>query len=451
LFVALPGEHVDGNDYAKAASDLGASLVLASREIPGVPSLVVVNDVQTALGALAKYVLAKVREANPKLQVVALTGSQGKTTTKDLVAQLVAADSSGEPNSVVAPKGSFNNEIGLPLTVLRIEPETDFAVLEMGADHKGNIADLTSIAPPAVGMVLTVGTAHIETFGSQDGIAEAKSEMVTGTLPGGTAILNLDDHRVARMHTLADQRGLKTIYFGRGNDATVQADKVTLDTFSRASFDLVVRAPISADAGEERHPVSLHIPGEHHVSNALAAASAALVLGIPPQQVAERLSQAKTISPHRMAVTERDDGITIIDDAYNANPESMRAALQTLASIAGHPDHLRRAVAIIGAMRELGETGADAHDEIGHLAAHVGVSLLLVIGHGARASYEAALREEGWGGETMFFEHINAAREALPHLLRTGDVVLVKASNGSRLWELADELSAGDYTPGATK
>jgi len=445
VFVAVDGEHVDGADFAAAAADAGAAAVIATRPISGLPiPVIVVDDVQRALGKLAQYSLHRVREVNPNLRVVAITGSQGKTTTKDLLAQLLTDDLSG--SDVIAPVGSFNNEIGLPLTVLRISPETKFAALEMGADRPGNIADLTTIAPPQVGTVLTVGTAHLETFGSRDGIAKAKSEMVDGVLPGGSAVLNIDDHRVANMRHKAAARDLRTVMFGTNAGADVQAENISLDDLGRASFNLRIN-PTVVDSSEYATalnlPVKLQVLGEHHVSNALAAATAALLVGIPPQVVAKRLSNAKPLSPHRMAVTERPDGILIIDDAYNANPESMRAGLQTLAKIAKN----RRSVAIVGAMRELGEGGLEAHDEIGRLAVRLGINKFIVIGEGARAAHEAAVQEGSWGDESQFFSDLDAARAALPTILQTGDVVLVKASNGSGLWRLADELADGKFGP----
>lgn len=445
VFVAISGEHVDGADFAAKAVESGAKAVIAERAIEGLAApVIVVADVQKALGKLAQHSLKRVREVNPKLRIIAVTGSQGKTTTKDLLAQLLTNDvASGE---VIAPVGSFNNEIGLPLTVLRISPETKFAALEMGADHPGNIADLTTIAPPHVGTVLTVGTAHLETFGSRDGIAKAKSEMVDGTLPGGAAVLNLDDHRVANMRHKAHDRNLRAVMFGTNPEADVVAEDVALDDLGRAHFNLRIK-PNVVDSSEYAPavelPVQLQILGEHHVTNALAAATGALLVGIPPKVVAQRLSNAKPLSPHRMAVTERPDGIIIIDDAYNANPESMRAGMQTLARVAKG----RRSVAIIGAMRELGEGGADAHDEIGRLAVRLGINKFVVIGDGARPAHEAAVQEGSWDGESVFFNDLDEARAALPELLEPGDVVLVKASNGSGLWRLADELAAGQYGP----
>ncbi|MFP3713653.1 UDP-N-acetylmuramoyl-tripeptide--D-alanyl-D-alanine ligase [Puerhibacterium sp. TATVAM-FAB25] len=441
LFVALPGERVDGHDFAAGAVAAGATLVLAARPVDGVPA-VVVDDVQGALGDLARVVLARVRAASPDLRVLAVTGSVGKTTTKDLMGQLLAPD--GE---AVVPTGSFNNEVGLPLTVLRVTPATRTLVLEMGADRVGNIAYLTSVAPPQVGVVLAVGSAHLGVFGSVEAIAEAKSEMVTGLVSDGVAVLNADDLRVAGMAAKAVDAGARVVTFGTIPAADVRAERVTIDAAGRAAFTLRVRAGAlgATSAGEEvRAPVSLRLVGEHHVTNALAAATVALQVGLAPEVVAERLSAATPVSPHRMAVTERSDGITVVDDSYNANPDSMRAALRSLAVMAGRE---RRSVAVLGEMRELGDTAREAHDAIGRLVVRLNVKLLVVVGEGAYHIHEGALQEGSWGEESVFVPDLDAARAVLAEQLRPGDVVLVKASNGSGLWHLGDELASGELKP----
>jgi UDP-N-acetylmuramoyl-tripeptide--D-alanyl-D-alanine ligase len=427
LFVALPGEHVDGHDFAPAAVDAGASLVLAARELDGVPA-VVVDDVQTALGELARHVLARVRAAGD-LKVAAVTGSVGKTTTKDLLGQLLApeAGDGADPSAVIVPAGSFNNEVGLPLTVLRVTPATRYLVLEMGADNPGNIAYLTRIAPPDVGIVLVVGSAHLGRFGGVEAIARTKAEMVSGVVPGGTVALNADDVRVAAMAGRAAP-GTEVVTFGTIPAAEVRAVDVTVDG-GRARFAL--------EADGESADVALRLVGAHHVTNALAAATAALRLGVPLGTVARRLGEAGPVSPHRMAVTERPDGVTVVDDSYNANPDSMKAALRTLAVMAGRT---RRSVAVLGEMLELGDEARVAHDEIGRLVVRLNVKLLVVVGDGAYHIHEGALQEGSWGEESVFVPDLDAARSVLAQELRPGDVVLVKASNGTGLWRLADEL-----------
>lgn len=431
LFVALPGEHVDGHDFAHGAVEAGASLVLAARELDGVPT-VVVDDVQAALGDLARDVLSRARAAGG-LRVVAVTGSVGKTTTKDLLGQLLGARVPAE--QVVVPAGSFNNEVGLPLTVLRVTPDTRYLVLEMGADAPGNIAYLTRIAPPDVGVVLAVGVAHVGKFGSVDAIAATKAEMVAGVVPGGTVVLNADDQRVAAMAPLAAE-GTRVLTFGTIPAADVRAVDVEVDATGRAGFGL--------RAGTDPQRVDLRLVGAHHVSNALAAAAVATALGTPAADVAAVLSRATPQSPHRMAVTERPDGVTVVDDAYNANPDSMRAALRSLAVMAGRT---RRSVAVLGEMLELGESARAAHDEIGRLVVRLNVKLLVVVGEGAYHIHEGALQEGSWGEESVFVPDLDAARAVLADELRPGDVVLVKSSLGAGLWRLGDELAAG--APGA--
>ncbi|WP_277212803.1 UDP-N-acetylmuramoyl-tripeptide--D-alanyl-D-alanine ligase [Isoptericola croceus] len=427
LFVAVAGDRVDGHDFAAAAVEAGAALVLATRPVDGVPC-VVVEDAQVALGELGRVVLERLRAAG-EVRVVAVTGSVGKTTTKDLLGQLLEPEVG--PEAIVVPAGSFNNEIGLPLTVLRATPATRVLVLEMGADGPGNIAELTRVAPPDVGIVLAVGTAHLGRFGDVETIARTKGEMVEGVRPGGTVVLNVDDSRVA---TMADRAGPSTdvVTFGTIPAAGVRAREVTVDG-GRARFALAT--------AEGSAQVALRLVGAHHVTNALAAAAAALELGVTLEAVASRLSAATPLSPHRMAVTERADGVTIVDDSYNANPDSMRAALRTLAVMAGRT---RRSVAVVGEMRELGDVARVEHDAIGRLAVRLNVKRLVVVGEGAYHVHEGAQQEGSWGEESVFVPDLEAAREVLAAELTEGDVVLVKASQGSGLWRLADQLVEAD-------
>ena len=434
LFVALPGERVDGHDFAARAVEAGAALVLAGRELEGVPT-VVVDDPQAALGELARHVLATVRNgADGGLRIVAVTGSVGKTTTKDLLGQLLTPEAGGE-DAIIFAQGSFNNEIGLPLTVLRVTAATRYLVLEMGADRVGNIAYLTRIAPPDVGVVLAVGVAHVGHFGSVEAIAKTKGELVSGVVDGGTVVLNADDLRVAEM---ASQAAPTTTVqtFGTIPSADVRAEDITVDPAGRASFTR--RVARAGDAGQQRADVALQLVGPHHVSNALAAATAALRIGVPVADVAKRLSASAALSPHRMAVTERPDGVTVIDDAHNANPDSMKAALRTLAVMAGRT---RRSVAVLGGMHELGDGSRAAHDEIGRLVVRLNIKQLVVVGVDAYHIHEGAMQEGSWGSESIFVPDLDAARTMLDESLEPGDVVLVKASHGANLAELGDHLS----------
>ena len=416
LFAALPGEHADGHDYATAAMAAGAVAVLASRPVPGVPAIIV-PDVIVALGALAREVLARL----PAATVTGITGSSGKTSTKDLTAQL--AERLGP---TVAPEGSFNNEIGLPLTVLRSDESTRFLVLEMSARGIGHIAALCDIAPPRIGAVLNVGLAHAGEFGLLDAVAKAKGEL-PGALPAdGVAILNSDDPRVLAMSA---RTAARVVTFSVQGQADIRADGIRLDDLGRASFRLVMP--------DGSAPVSLRLHGAHHVSNALAAAAIAAELGMSTPAIAAALGEATARSRRRMELRERPDGVVVVNDTYNANPDSTRAAIETLGHLTSGG---RRGFAVLGYMAELGDIAAESHAEVGHLAARAGVTGLIAVGEDARQVLEGARDEPGWHGEAVAVPDAAAAVEVLRNQLRPGDVVLVKASQSAGLWEVADGL-----------
>ncbi|NIZ93665.1 UDP-N-acetylmuramoyl-tripeptide--D-alanyl-D-alanine ligase [Kineococcus rubinsiae] len=435
VFVALPGEHVDGAEHAAAAVAAGAGLVLAQREVdvPAGTPVVLVADAVTALGELAAGVLRQLAAGGAGPHVVGITGSAGKTTTKDLLAQVL------EPaGGVVAPRASFNNEIGVPLTVLRADEGTRTLVVEMGARGPGHIAALCRTAPPRTAVVLTVGSAHVGEFGSLDATAAAKGELVEALGADGLAVLNADDTRVAAM---AARTSAPVLTFGRSASADVRAEDVVLDAAARPAFTLA--------RGDERAPVTLQLHGEHQVTNALAAAAVALGLGRPLAEVAASLSTARVVSPGRMQVVERADGVTVVHDAFNANPDSVRAALKALVEMARG----RRTWAVLGEMLELGPTSRDEHDVIGRLVVRLDVSQLLVVGAGARPVYTGAVMEGSWGEEAAFAPDVDAALAVLREALRPGDVVLVKSSKGSGLARLAETLiadapAAADATTG---
>ena len=424
LFVAVAGERVDGHEYLGAAAAAGAVAALCTRPDGALPC-VVVHDPVVALGRLAAGVHARLAAAG--LTTLGITGSSGKTSTKDLLGQVLAS-----AGPTVSPPGSYNNDIGLPLTVLDADEGTRFLVLEMGARGPGHIARLCGVARPQIGVVLNVGSAHLGEFGSAEVIAQAKGELVEA-LPGdGTAVLNADDPRVLGMAPRTRARVLTT---GTAADADVRATGVSLDESARARFTLVA-------AGEE-HPVALQVVGQHQVANALSAAGAALAAGLAPAAIAAALSSAVTRSRWRMEVERRADGVTVVNDAYNANPESMRAALAALAGLAGE-----RRIAVLGGMAELGPDAAAEHERLGRDAAAAGVDLLVAVGPDAvgiaRGASAAGLRAGGPGGESVHVPDRGAARELLSGLLRPGDVVLVKASRSYGLELLAaDLLTAG--------
>ncbi len=385
LYVAIAGERVDGHDFAGAAHRAGAVVTLGTRPT-GQPTIVVADEPVAALGRLASHVLAQL----PGTRVVALTGSSGKTTTKDLVAGLLE-----DLGPTVAPAGSFNTEVGLPLTVLRATQDTRFLVLEMGARGVGHVATLCRIAPPDVSVVLNVGSAHLGEFGSREAIGRAKGEIVEALDADGLAVLNADDPIVAAMGA----RSLAPVVtFGSSPAADVRAVGLTLDSSARAGF-------------------TLHTP----------AGDADVQLGIAGAQPRSRW---------RMEVTTTPAGVTVVNDAYNANPESMRAALRSLAAMRGSG----RTIAVLGEMRELGADSIAEHDEIGRLAVRLDISKTIAVGQGARALYLGAAQEGSWNEEAVFVADVDAAIVLLRELVQPGDVVLVKASRSIGLEAVAQAL-----------
>lgn len=421
LFVAFAGERVDGHDYASAVIEAGAAAVLAARPV-GVPAIVV-DDVQVAIGALARHVVERLGAT-----LVALTGSVGKTSSKDLLAQVLRS----KAPTVFTP-GSLNNEIGLPLTALSATDETRFLVLEMGARGIGHIRYLTGLTPPKIGLVLNVGTAHIGEFGGREQIAVAKGELVESLPADGTAVLNADDPLVRAM---ASRTKARVLLFGESADADVRAENVRLTDVGQPAFTLHTPSGCS--------DVTLRLYGEHHVSNALAAAAVAHELGMSADEIARALSEAGTLSRWRMEVTERPDGVTVVNDAYNANPESMRAALRALASMAKG----RRTWAVLGHMAELGDEGLAEHDAVGRLAVRLNVSKLVAVG-GREASWLqlGAYNEGSWGEESVHVSDAQAAIDLLRSELRPGDVVLVKASRSVGLERVATALLDDSASP----
>ncbi|GAA2724882.1 MULTISPECIES: UDP-N-acetylmuramoyl-tripeptide--D-alanyl-D-alanine ligase [Streptomyces] len=426
LFAAFAGERVDGHDFAARAVADGAVAVLAARPV-GVPA-VVVDDVVAALGRLARAVVERLGTT-----VVGLTGSAGKTSTKDLVAQLLQ-----HAGPTVWTPGSLNNEIGLPLTALSADEETRHLVLEMGARGIGHIRYLAELTPPRIGVVLNVGTAHVGEFGGREQIAQAKGELVEA-LPdaeaGGVAVLNADDPLVRAMSSRTKAR---VVLFGEAPDAAVRAEDVRLDERGRPAFTL--HTPTGC--GE----VTMQLYGEHHVSNALAAAAVAHELGMPAEEIASVLGGAGQLSRWRMEVTERADGVTIVNDAYNANPESMRAALRALAAM-GEAARARggRTWAVLGRMAELGGESLAEHDAVGRLAVRLNVSKLVAVGGQEAAWLQMGAYNEGsWGEESVHVSDAQAAVDLLRSELRPGDVVLVKASRSVGLERVADALLAVD-------
>ncbi|MCK2199425.1 UDP-N-acetylmuramoyl-tripeptide--D-alanyl-D-alanine ligase [Corynebacterium callunae] len=456
LFLALPGARVDGHEYAAAAVEKGAAAVLAAREVPApaiiVPKVAATNSnadiyahdpdghgaaVVAALSKLARRVV-ELCVADHSLNVVAITGSAGKTSTKDFIATVLS-----QVGETVAPPGSFNNELGLPHTALRCTETTQYLVAEMSARGIGHIRHLTEIAPPQIAAVLNVGSAHLGEFGSRENIAQAKGEIIEA-LPaatqGGVAVLNADDDLVSAM---APRTTAKVVYFSASGEAPRHgrtkktqhavdywASDVVLDDVARASFQLHTK--------DGSWPVSLQVFGEHQVANALAAAAIAIEAGVAPEIVVAGLQAHAAASAHRMDVRTRKDGVTIINDSYNANPDSMRAGIAALAYTASGRSEAS-SWAVLGQMGELGDDAKEAHAELGAELAKYHVDRLIAVGENpnSEALVQAALNR---GITTDQVADVHAATELLQRELKRDDVVLVKASNADRLWRVAEAL-----------
>ncbi|MEV7758879.1 UDP-N-acetylmuramoyl-tripeptide--D-alanyl-D-alanine ligase [Microbacterium sp. NPDC089180] len=421
IFVAKPGETTDGHLFVGTAIERGAALAIVERELAEEVSQVVVDDVIEALAALARDNVARVRAAGA-LKIVGITGSNGKTTTKNMLARILE-----DEGPTVAPRASFNNEVGAPLTMLRVEDDTRFLVSEFGASAPGAIARLAGLVTPDIGVVLMVGMAHAGGFGGIESTFHAKSELVTATREGGLAVLNADDPRVAAMEPIARERGQDVRWFGRGERAVVRALDVEV-TASGTRADLVVDG--------QAHTLTLRVLGEHHVMNALAAIAAATALGVSAADAIARVETLEIAERWRMQPMG-SDRVRIINDAYNASPDSMSAALRTLAQITG-PDE--RTVAVLGAMSELGEYADEEHDRVGLLAVRLRIQRIVVIGPEARRMYLEAIAQGSWDGEAVFFSDADAAYDYLSTELRDGDRVLVKSSNSAGLRHLGDRL-----------
>ncbi|WP_194395653.1 UDP-N-acetylmuramoyl-tripeptide--D-alanyl-D-alanine ligase [Microbacterium atlanticum] len=422
VFVAKPGEETDGHLFVEAAVQQGAALAIVERPVPAPVSQIVVADAVQALADLAREVVARVKQ-DGDLRVVGITGSNGKTTTKNLLARILEGE--GE---TVSPKASFNNEVGAPLTMLRVTGSTRYLVSEFGASGPGAIARLAGLVDPDVAVVLMVGMAHAGGFGGIEGTFRAKSELVTSLRPGGVAVLNADDARVAAMAPIAAEAGAAVRWFGRGPGATdVRADDV-LVTASGTS------CTVTADGVSLG--LRLRVLGEHHVMNALAAIAAATTLGVSLADAVARLETVEIAERWRMQPLG-SDRVRIINDAYNASPDSMAAALRTLAQITAPGE---RTVAVLGAMSELGEYSEEEHDRVGLLAVRLGIQRIVVVGDAARRMYLEAVAQGSWDNEAVFFSTADEAFDYLRGELRDGDRVLVKSSNSAGLRFLGDRL-----------
>ena len=412
-FAALPGERANGHEFAEAAVERGARVLLVANnpgnlaqivsaaEVAGA-AVVRVEDVARAVRDIAAY-----HRSRLSCRVVGITGSTGKTTTKDFVDAVLSAKF-----RVACTIGNRNNELGVPLTVLCAGPDTEVLVVEMGMRGKGQIAQLAAVAKPTIALVTNVGTSHIEVLGSQEAIASTKAELVAALPADGAAFLNGDD---AYSEQIAAMSAAPVTYYGLSERCTVTADSVETDDESRPSFDLVTAG------GRVR--VSLPIPGRHNVYNALAAAAVGLHLGVSLTDIAEALS-AVTVTAMRMQLFTTANGVTVINDAYNANPVSMRAAVDTLVEMS--PAGQR--VAVLGDMAELGSLTELAHFQLGEHVAHSGIEALVTVGPFARRIAEGARAAGMDAGSVRPCAAVAEAVEVLDDLLGEGDAVLVKGS-----------------------
>lgn len=419
VFVAKPGEVTDGWNFVDDAYRRGAVAVIAERESNIEVPQIIVTDAVVALADLAREVVAQVRSRG-SLRVIGITGSNGKTTTKNLVGSLCE-----RLGPTIYPKASFNNEVGAPLTMLRINEDTRFLVLELGASGVGHIARLTDIASLDIGVVLMVGLAHAGEFGGLEKTIVAKTELVQGIVPGGTAVLNRDDPNVVGMAGVALG---PIVWFGRGREAEVRATAVRT-SLAGTDFDLTF-------ADSTQHHVHFPVIGEHHVMNALAMATVGGLLGASDDLIIDILEKTQRAERWRMEKLG-GGGVTVINDAYNASPDSMAAALRTLAGLG---DMRNRRIAVLGEMSELGELAGDEHDAIALLVVRLNLDALVVVGAGARRLFVSSVNEGSWAGESSFFETSDEAYDYLMAVLRDDDIVLVKSSNSAGLRFLGDKL-----------
>lgn len=420
LFVCKPGEFDDGHNFAQAAIDSGAVALIVERELPLAVAQILVGDSVIALGRLAADVLRRVR-ADSDIKVIGITGSNGKTSTKNMLREILQ-----QHGETIAPIESYNNEVGAPISILKISNETKYLVVELGAGGLGSIEYLTKIARPDIGVLLKVGLAHAGEFGGVETTLKIKSELVRELGPDATLVYNADDAMVVSTLDLTTAHKLS---FGTNSDAAIQIQGAELSLAGTS-------ASISFPDGVEL-PLKLQILGEHQLMNAAAALAVAEVLGLERQKSISALESMKLAERWRMQLTERADGVYIINDAYNASPDSMKAALQTLAQL-GRQGH--RTIAVLGEMAELGEYSAQEHDTIGRLAVRFNIDQVVVVGAGAKIIHMGASQEGSWDGESKFFESITEALEALRGMLEPGDVVLVKSSKSANLRHLGDDL-----------
>lgn len=419
IFVAKPGDVTDGHLFVPQAVEAGAALVIVDHLVETNAPQILVADTVVAMGMLATEVVARVR-ALGNLTVVGITGSNGKTTTKNLVGTMCSAI-----GPTIYPRDSFNNEVGAPITMLRVSEGTRYLVLELGASGEGHIKRLTDMVHPDIAVVLMVGLAHAGEFGGVEVTVRSKRELVEALQPGGVAILNADDPRVLPMSEAAPGT---VMTFGYAPDAEVRPSNVVA-SIRGTEFDLTL------PGGVTRH-VQFQVLGEHHVMNAVAAASVGVALGFDPDHIVRSLEAVERAEHWRMELMG-GNGVTIINDAYNASPDSMAAALRTLRQITTGEN---RTIAVLGAMAELGDYAGEEYDNLALLIVRLGIDLVVIVGDNARRLHISTINEGSWDGESQFFSTTDEAYDYLANKLAPGDVVLVKSSNSAGLRFLGDKL-----------
>jgi UDP-N-acetylmuramoyl-tripeptide--D-alanyl-D-alanine ligase len=420
IFFAKPGEQADGHDFVADAKARGAVVAVVEHRVDvEITQLVVANSVD-ALGVLASWLIGQLK-ATGKLKVVGITGSNGKTTTKNMLRAILS-----QVGNTIAPIESFNNKVGAPISILRADLSTEFLVVEMGAEGLGSIAYLAKMAQPDVGVILKVGMAHAGEFGGIDVTARIKGELAEALGADAQLVLNADDGMVAAMK---DRTKASVTWFGTSSECEYWASEISL---SKLGTSFVMHWP-----DDDKSGIQLSILGEHHVMNALAAASVSHLLGASKQQIVSALEAMELAERWRMQRVVRPDGVTVINDSYNASPDSMKAALQTLAQLGRMGS---RTIAVLGEMAELGEYSRHEHDSIGRLVVRLNIDQLVVVGEGAKLIHMGASQEGSWDGESQFFPSIAEALEYLRGILADGDTVLVKSSKSANLRFLGDDL-----------
>lgn len=421
IFIAKPGEMTDGHNFVEAAISSGAVGVIVERKLDVLATQIIVANSVEALGRLAQFVIARLHEAG-RLKVIGITGSNGKTSTKNMLRTVLQ-----NFGNTIAPIESYNNEVGAPISMLKADFDTDYLVAELGAGGPGSIRYLAEMCEPDIGVVLKVGLAHVGEFGGIESTFQIKSELVRALSENAQVILNSDDALVSEMAKLTNAR---TTWFGTNAEADVRASNSQV-TLEGTVFDLQIM-------GEAYQKVSLKILGEHQVMNALATIAVVNVLGLDIHKALKSLEAMNLAERWRMQLLPGPNGSLVINDAYNASPDSMRAALQTLATL-GRQGH--RTIAVLGEMAELGAESVAQHDEIGRLVVRLNIDQLFVVGQRAKLIHLGAMQEGSWDGESKFLESIDEALEQVRGLLGSGDIVLIKSSKSADLRFLGDALA----------